>query len=78
MGEIDPATERDEVGARRLALGRVGGSDEVCRRRRCRGVDVTWRMVLKPVALIDCVVANVGIMEGVKFDEEAPVLEARW
>ena len=30
MGEIDPATERDEVGARRLALGRVapgrGGS----------------------------------------------------
>ena len=42
MGEIDPATERDEVGARRVALGRVGGPDEVCRRRRCRGVDVAW------------------------------------
>ena len=28
MGEIDPATERDEVGARRVALGRVGGPDE--------------------------------------------------
>ena len=31
---------------------------------------VAWRMVLEPIALIDCVVMYVGIIEGVEFDEE--------
>ncbi len=34
-------------------------------------------MVLKPVALIDGIVTDVGVVEGVEFDEEATVLEAR-
>ena len=37
VGEIDPAAEWNEVGARRVALRRVGRPDEVC-----WGVDVAW------------------------------------
>jgi hypothetical protein len=42
-------------------------------------MDVAWRVILKPVvALIGGVVADVGVVESVEFDEEATVLEARW
>ena len=41
-------------------------------------MDVAWGMVLKPVALIDGVIADVGVVESVEFDEETTVLEARW
>jgi hypothetical protein len=76
MGEIDPTAEWDQVGASRVTFRRVGRPDEVRRRRGSRCMDVAWGMVLKPVALIDGVIADVGVVEGVKFDEEATVLEA--
>ena len=77
MGEIDPTPEGDEVGASRVTFGRVGRPDEVRRRRRSRSMDVARGMVLKPVALIDGIITDVGVVEGVELDEEATVLEAR-
>ena len=76
MGDIYPTMKRNEFGARRVAFGQVGGPDEVHRRQRCRCMNVARRMILKPVTLIDGIIADVRIVKDVEVHEETPILKA--
>ena len=62
--------------AKGVTLGGVRRANEVSRHGVGRGMEVMFAVVLKPVALVDVVVARVGRMSDIELDKEAAVLKA--
>ena len=76
MKQVDPMTKRHKSMACGVRFQGIGRSNEMCCCGRGWCGDVADGVILQPISLVGCVEPNIGVMEGIEFHEESPILQA--
>ncbi len=76
MKQVDPTTKRHKLMACGVRFRGIGRLNEMCCCGRGWCGDVANGVILQPISLVGCIEPNIGVMEGIEFHEESPILQA--
>ncbi len=76
MEEINPRTKGHQSMTSSMRFRGIGRPNEMCLCGRGWSGDVADGVVLQPISLVGCVEPNVGVVKGIEFHKELPVLQA--
>ncbi len=76
MKQVDATTKRHKSMVCGVHFRSIGRSNEMCCCERGWCGNVADGVILQPILLVGCVEPNIGVMEGIEFHEELPILQA--